>query len=76
MNVSPSRLGPRNPDRSPVNQYGSGNGVIVRTENEGSNFVNPTFITFPVVGSSGVSHPHETVQFENELFVPDLVSLK
>ena len=48
----------------------------MRTENEGSNFGDSTFITFPVVGSSGVSHPHETVQLENELLVPDLVSLE
>ena len=48
----------------------------MNTTNDGSNFGGSTFITFPPVGSSGVSHPHETVPFENELFVPDLVSLK
>ena len=57
-------------------QYGGGNGAIVRTQNNGSNFGDSTFITFPIVGSSGVSHPHETIQLEDELLVPDLVSLK
>ena len=47
------------------------------TENNGSSFGSSTFaVTFPVVGSSGVSHPHETLQSGNELFVPDLVSPK
>ena len=59
-----------------MNQYAGGNGAVVRTENNGSTFGDPTFITFPVIGSSGVSHPHETVQYENELLVPDLVSPK
>jgi len=44
----------------------------VNTTNDGTNFGGSTFITFPPVGSSGVSHPHETVPFEDELFVPDL----
>ena len=43
-------------------------------DNNGSTFGASTFITFPVVGSSGVSHPHETLQLDNELLVPDLVS--
>ncbi|KAF9652813.1 hypothetical protein BDM02DRAFT_3108955 [Thelephora ganbajun] len=52
--------------------YGGGNGAIVNTENNGINFGDSTFITFPPIGSSGVSHPHQTIQFGNELFVPDL----
>lgn len=52
--------------------FGGGNGAVVKTTNNGSAFGDPTVITFPVVGSSGVSHPHETIQLENELLVPDL----
>ena len=58
-----------------INQYAGGNGAVVRTEDNGANFGNPTFITFPHVGSSGVSHPHQTIPFKDELFVPDLVRL-
>ena len=76
MNVSPSRLRPRDPDRSPVNQHGGGNGVITQADNEGSSFVDPTYITFPIVGASGVSQPHQVVQLENERLVPDRVCLK
>jgi len=54
-----------------INQYGGGNGVIVRTEDNGANFADPTFVTFPLVGSA--SNPHQTIQFKDELFVPDLV---
>lgn len=57
-----------------MNQFFGGNGVIVRTENDGADFGDSTFITFPPIGSSGVAHPHETIQFGDELFVPDLVS--
>jgi len=54
--------------------FGGGNGIIVPTENNGSTFGNPSsyIVTFPVVGSSNVSHPHETIQAGNELLVPDL----
>ncbi|KAF9777854.1 Lactonase, 7-bladed beta-propeller-domain-containing protein [Thelephora terrestris] len=52
--------------------FGGGNGVIVTMQNNGSIFGTSTPITFPVVGSSGVSHPHETIQVDNELLVPDL----
>ncbi len=47
----------------------------MRTEDNGVNFGDPTFITFPHVGSSSVSHPHQTIQFKDELFVPDLVRI-
>ena len=43
------------------------------TDNDASTFGESTFITFPIVGSSGVSYPHETLQLGNELLVPDLV---
>ena len=59
-----------------LDQFGGGNGVIVSMENNGSTFGTSTPITFPVVGSSGVSHPHETIQVDNELLVPDLVSIE
>lgn len=39
------------------------------------NFVQGDIITFPVVGQSGVSNPHQTVQYGDELLVPDLVRL-
>ena len=42
----------------------------------GAVFGNATLITFPVVGASGVSHPLETIQLENELPLPDLVSIE
>ena len=48
----------------------------MRTENNGTTFGDPTFITFPPIGLTGISHPHQTIQLENELLVPDLVSLK
>ena len=48
----------------------------MNTTNNGRNFGGSTFIGFPPIGSSGVSHPHETIQLENELLVPDLVSVK
>ena len=59
-----------------MNQYAGGNGAIVNTTDNGSHFGNSTFIIFPIVGTSGASHPHETLQSENELLVPDLVSLE
>ena len=47
----------------------------MRTEDNGADFGDPTFITFPRVGSNGLSHPHQTIQFKDELFVPDLVRI-
>jgi hypothetical protein len=55
-------------------QYAGGNGAIVNTTNNGSEFGASTLLTFPPIGSSGVAHPHETLQLGNELLVPDLVS--
>jgi len=59
-----------------MNQFAGGNGAVVRAEDNGANFGDPTFITFPPIGSSGVAHPHQTIQFKDELFVPDLVRTK
>lgn len=42
----------------------------------GTSFGDATKITFPIVGTKGVSHPHQTIQYKDELFVPDLVSVK
>jgi len=58
-------------DVAAMNYFG-GNGVVVRTENNGSNFGDSTFITFPPIGSSGAAHPHQTIKFKDELLVPDL----
>ena len=58
-----------------MNQYDGGNGAIVCTENNGANFGKSTLFTFPVIGTSDVSHPHQTIQYKDELFVPDFVGL-
>ncbi|KAF9787763.1 Lactonase, 7-bladed beta-propeller-domain-containing protein [Thelephora terrestris] len=52
--------------------YAGGTGAIVNTTNNGSDFGGSTFITFPPIGSSGLAHPHETLQLGNEFLVPDL----
>jgi len=52
--------------------FGGGNGVIVTTEDGGGSFGDSTPVTFPIIGSSGASNPHETIQLDDELLVPDL----
>jgi hypothetical protein len=47
----------------------------LRAKDNGAKFGDVTNLIFPLVGSSGVSHPHQTVQFRDELFVPDLVRM-
>jgi len=54
--------------------FGGGNGAVVRTEDDAAKFGDPTFITFPSIGKSNASHPHQALQFNDELFVPDLGS--
>ncbi len=54
--------------------YDSGDGRIIPTTAHGTQFVNASapLITFPPpVG--GVSHPHMAYEYEDEIFVPDLV---
>jgi len=59
-----------------MNQYRGGSGAIVHTEDNGAVFRDSTFITFPPTGSGGASLPHQTIQFKDELFVPDIVRIK
>lgn len=54
-----------------VMNYGSGTGRILKTTSAGSKFDD----TAPVINflrSGNVSHPHQIVEYNNELFVPDL----
>jgi len=53
--------------------FGGGNGAVVLPENNGTDLGNSSaIVSFPLIGSGGVSNPHQTIQFEDELFVPDL----
>lgn len=56
-----------------VLQYGSGNGYIMPMESDNVTFEDAPLITFPVP-ASGQSHPHMSYQYNDEVFVPDLVS--
>ena len=53
--------------------YSSGDGRIISTTNGGAKFnVSGSLIKFEApIG--GVSHPHQTVQYEDSLYIPDLV---
>ena len=55
-------------------QFGGGNGVIVPTKDNGTTFGDPTKLTFPT-GGQNASHPHQTIQYKDELLVPDLVRM-
>lgn len=57
-----------------VMNYGSGNGRIIPTTNNGLTFDNfaPT-ITLPPPSTPTVSHPHMALQHGEEVLVPDLV---
>ncbi|EJF63677.1 putative isomerase YbhE [Dichomitus squalens LYAD-421 SS1] len=53
--------------------FGSGNGVIVPTEEDPTQFVSGApVITFPAPPSPAVSHPHMALEVGSEVFVPDL----
>lgn len=55
--------------------YNSGNGKIYNMSSNGALF-NPErsqFISFPKA-SNQVSHPHQVYEFNNTIFIPDLVS--
>jgi len=52
-------------------QFGGGNGAILQAD-PSLNFERGDLIKFPV-GPAGVSNPHQTVQFRDELLVPDRV---
>ena len=58
-----------------VMNYGSGNGRIIPTTSKGETFKeSESTITFPPpIG--GASHPHMALEYHNEIFVPDLVSI-
>ncbi|KAF9561684.1 putative isomerase YbhE, partial [Agrocybe pediades] len=54
-----------------VMNYNTGNGRIIATTNGGSKFdQNAPLITFP--RPTGVSHPHMALEYNSEVFVPDL----
>jgi hypothetical protein len=60
-------------------QYNSGTGRVIPMTPDGLYFdQSAPNITFPVpppgVGE-GVSHPHMAYEYENSIFVPDLVSI-
>lgn len=58
-------------------QYGSGTARVVPTKDHNLHFSNDSDIwTFPVptTGTQGVSEPHMTYQYGNEVFIPDKVS--
>jgi hypothetical protein len=43
---------------------------------DGKNFsANTTFVTFPLLPSPNVSHPHMVLEYGEEVLVPDLVSV-
>ncbi|KAF8954803.1 Lactonase, 7-bladed beta-propeller-domain-containing protein [Flammula alnicola] len=55
-----------------VMNYGTGNGRIIPTTSQKSEFVTSApLITFPPP-SGGVSHPHMALEHEDEVLVPDL----
>jgi hypothetical protein len=55
--------------------YGSGNGSFIPTLTDGTTFGPPaSTVNFPL-GQSGVSHPHMALEFNEEVFIPDLVSV-
>jgi len=54
-----------------VMNYGSGDGFILPTSNDGATFGTAPLITFPVP-ASGASHPHMAYEYKGEVFVPDL----
>ncbi|KAI0343791.1 putative isomerase YbhE [Trametopsis cervina] len=52
-----------------IMNYNTGNGLIIPTTTDPLHFSNSaSLITFP----ASVSHPHMAVQYNNEVFVPDL----
>ncbi|KAF9465941.1 Lactonase, 7-bladed beta-propeller-domain-containing protein [Collybia nuda] len=55
-----------------VFNYGSGNGRIVRTTSPTTFDDSAPLITFPVQSSTSVSHPHMALEYNGEVFVPDL----
>ena len=55
--------------------YGSGNGSFTPTTNDGTTFERPaSFVNFPQPPNT-VSHPHMALEYNNEVFVSDLVSV-
>jgi len=58
-----------------IANYAGGNAEVIPTTSDPLHFArNATLITFPPP-EGGVSHPHMSLQYGNELFIPDLVSL-
>ena len=59
-----------------VFNYGSGNGKVVPTASGNPLKLNRSapLISLPQPAAPSVSHPHEAVEHNGELFVPDLVS--
>jgi hypothetical protein len=55
--------------------YRSGNGSFTPTSTDGTTFGLPaSIVNFPTP-LNGVSHPHMALEFNEEVFVPDLVSV-
>jgi 6-phosphogluconolactonase (cycloisomerase 2 family) len=58
-----------------IANYAGGNAEIIPTTSDPLHFArNATLITFPPP-AGGVSHPHMALQYGDEIFVPDLVSM-
>ena len=55
--------------------YGSGKGSFTPTSTDGATFGLPaTIVNFPPPPNN-VSHPHMALEFNEEVFVPDLVNV-
>jgi 6-phosphogluconolactonase (cycloisomerase 2 family) len=73
--VGSAFAGPLSTGQIAIANYAGGNAEIIPTTSDPLHFAqNATLITFPPP-AGGVSHPHMALQYGDEIFVPDLVSI-